>query len=259
MVAGEIAFRYGDKGLPDGTIEMSFRGSAGQSFGAFSINGMRLMLEGEANDYVGKGMHGGEIVIKPPITAKFLSHKNVIIGNTVMYGATGGALYAAGCAGERFCVRNSGGNAVIEGLGDHGCEYMTGGTVVVLGDTGRNFGAGMTGGLAYVLDENNSIPTKLHSQFVTHERVIDQEDIDIIRSMIRRHYEVTESRRSGEILNNFTHYLPLFWKVIPLESIKPLEAQKMATKDEVKVAVLKDESQPAVVSVTNNRVSDLKH
>jgi glutamate synthase (ferredoxin) len=259
MVAGEIAFRYGDRGLPEGTIEISFRGSAGQSFGAFCINGMRLILEGEANDYVGKGMHGGEIVIKPPIGSTFLSHKNVIIGNTVMYGATGGALYVAGDAGERFCVRNSGGNAVIEGLGDHGCEYMTGGTVVVLGDTGRNFGAGMTGGIAYILDENNSFPAKLHSQFVTHERVIEEEDINTIRSMITRHHEVTESKRSEDILKNFTHFLPLFWKVIPVESIKLLEAQKKAAKDDLRLSVPKDESKTGVVTLTNNRVSDLKH
>lgn len=259
MVAGEIAFRYGDRGLPKGTIEIIFNGTAGQSFGAFSINGMRLILEGEANDYVGKGMHGGEIVIKPPIGSKFMSHRNAIIGNTVMYGATGGILHAAGTAGERFCVRNSGGSAVIEGVGDHGCEYMTGGTVVVLGETGRNFGAGMTGGIAYVLDEDNSFPTKLHRQFVTPARVTGEEEIDLVRSMITRHFEATQSKRSEDILNNFGHYLPLFWKVTPLESIKLMEDQKKSGKGELKLPVAKDESQPSIDPLSGSRVSDLKH
>jgi len=259
MVAGEIAFRYGDRGLPEGTIEIHFRGSAGQSFGAFLINGMRLILEGEANDYVGKGMSGGEIVIKPPLESSFLSHENVIIGNTVMYGATGGGLYAAGCAGERFCVRNSGGKAVIEGLGDHGCEYMTGGTVIVLGETGRNFGAGMTGGITYVLDEDETFPSKLHPQFVTNERVIDQEDIDIMRSLISRHYEVTESKRAEDILNNWTRYLPLFWKVIPLESLKLAKAPKEPSKSDMVIPISKEEPQPGVLSVASKPVSELKH
>ncbi|MDA0747355.1 MAG: glutamate synthase large subunit [bacterium] len=213
-LAGEIAFHYGDKGM-DGVIECRFQGSAGQSFGAFCIRGLRLILIGEANDYVGKGMHGGEIVVMPSGHARFQSHKNVIVGNTVMYGATGGTLYAAGCAGERFCVRNSGGHAVVEGLGDHGCEYMTGGVVTILGETGRNFGAGMTGGVAYVLDEDRVFERRFNSQLVGVQRVMDAEDISLLQKMIGRHLEYTNSRRASEVITRWEHYLPLFWKVAP--------------------------------------------
>src|SRR5258708_3359445 len=151
-VSGEIGYQYGKEGLPEGTLERKLEGSAGQSFGTFLAPGIRMILEGEANDYVGKGMSGGEIIVKPSADQKFAAADNSIVGNTCLYGATGGTLLANGRAGERFGVRNSGATAVIEGVGDHGCEYMTGGTVVVLGRTGKNFGAGMTGGLAFVLD-----------------------------------------------------------------------------------------------------------
>ncbi len=215
-VAGEIAFRYGDQGLPDGTIECYFRGSAGQSFGAFCIKGMRLILTGEANDYVGKGMAGAELVIKPPANARFRSHENVIIGNTVMYGATSGFLYAAGQAGERFCVRNSGGCAVVEGVGDHACEYMTGGVVIILGETGRNLGAGMTGGSAYVLDEKQNLPENHNPQSVKLEPVTDNKDITVLVTEIERHAELTGSKRAKEILSNWDTYLPIFRKVSPM-------------------------------------------
>jgi glutamate synthase (NADPH/NADH) large chain/glutamate synthase (ferredoxin) len=213
-LAGEIAYHYGDRGL-DGTIECRFKGSAGQSFGAFCIRGLRLIITGEANDYVGKGMHGGEIVLMPPGRARFQSHKNAIMGNTVMYGATGGTLYAAGTAGERFCVRNSGGHAVVEGLGDHGCEYMTGGVVVVLGDTGRNFGAGMTGGVAFVLDEDCLFEKRFNPQLVGALQVTDPEDIRLLQKMIGRHLEKTNSKRASDIITHWETYLPLFWKVAP--------------------------------------------
>ena len=153
-----------------------FGEARGQSFGAFCVRGLRLVLTGEANDYVGKGMHGGELIVRPPGDATFPSHRNAIVGNTVMYGATGGVLYAAGIAGERFCVRNSGGRAVVEGVGDHGCEYMTDGVVIVLGSTGRNFGAGMTGGVAYVLDEEGSFENRYNPQLVSIHRVDHGED-----------------------------------------------------------------------------------
>ncbi len=220
-LSGEIAFRYGDKGLPDGTIECYFRGSAGQSFGAFLLRGVRLILEGEANDYVGKGMHGGEIIIFPPKERKYTTYENVIVGNTVMYGATGGYLFAAGRAGERFCVRNSGGTAVVEGVGDHGCEYMTGGVVVVLGETGRNFGAGMTGGVAYVLDDSGEFEKRYNPQLVGIERISSLEDADQLRRLIEMHYERTQSERARDILDNWEECLPLFWKVVP----HPSEAQ----------------------------------
>jgi len=215
-LAGEVAYRYGDAGLPDGTIEIRFEGSAGQSFGAFLTRGIRLILEGEANDYVGKGMGGGEIILKPPAKAKFVPHRNVIMGNTVLYGATGGFLFAAGRAGERFAVRNSGAVAVVEGVGDHGCEYMTAGIVVVLGETGRNFGAGMTNGVAFVFDQLGEFPRRYNPELVRIARVSDPSDLETLRALIQRHLQATGSGRAKEILSDWEHYLPLFWKVIPL-------------------------------------------
>lgn len=225
-VSGEIAHRYGDAGLPDGTVELHFDGSAGQSFGAFSIRGMRLILTGEANDYVGKGMHGGEIVVRPPDQTGFVPHENTIMGNTVLYGATGGSLYAAGRAGERFAVRNSGARAVVEGVGDHGCEYMTGGIVVVLGETGRNFGAGMTHGIAFVLDESRDFDKKLNTELVTKAHVNDTEHVQLLRSMIARHLELTGSARAQTILNEWKKYLPLFWQVVPYAPVAKNKASE---------------------------------
>lgn len=213
-LSGEIAFQYGDTPLPKETIRCYFNGSAGQSFGAFCISGLQLVLTGEANDYVGKGMAGGVIVIKPSSDARFKSHENTIIGNTVLYGATSGVLYAAGRAGERFCVRNSGATAVVEGVGDHGCEYMTGGTIVILGETGRNFGAGMTGGSGYVLDENLQFENKINTQLIKLERVTEKVDEDTLIDLIQKHFELTESRRAEQILANWDVFLPLFWKIV---------------------------------------------
>ena len=161
MLGSEVTRRYGADGLPEDTIHLHFNGSAGQSFGAFMPQGMTLELEGDANDYVGKGLSGGKIIVYPPAGSTFAAEENIIIGNVAFYGATSGEAYIRGMAGERFCVRNSGVNAVVEGVGDHGCEYMTGGRVVVLGRTGRNFAAGMSGGIAYVLDENGDFPAPL--------------------------------------------------------------------------------------------------
>jgi len=231
-LAGEIAFRYGDEGLPEGTIECHFKGSAGQSFGAFCIQGLRLVLTGEANDYVGKSMAGGEIVVRLPQNVRFASHTNTIIGNTVMYGATGGILFAAGQAGERFCVRNSGGQAVVEGTGDHACEYMTGGTVVILGKTGRNFGAGMTGGAAFVLDEDSDLEKLYNPELICLERLAHLEDVKMLQSLILRHQALTGSRRAQEILEKWDSYLPRFWKVIPRSS-EPLNSSKAGHKGEL--------------------------
>ncbi|HXK33993.1 MAG TPA: glutamate synthase large subunit [Dehalococcoidia bacterium] len=225
-VAGEVAHRYQDAGLPEGTIVLNFRGSAGQSFGAFNHRGIRLQLRGEANDYVGKGMAGGEIAIRPPEQSTFASHEQVIIGNTCLYGATGGSLFAAGRAGERFAVRNSGAKAVVEGTGDHACEYMTEGVVVILGSTGRNFGAGMSNGIAYVLDEDGDFPGKLNPELVAIKRVATRdadgnvrvrspEDEEMMRSLIMRHVQLTGSRRGKEILENWEYFQPMFWKVAP--------------------------------------------
>lgn len=216
-LAGELAYLYGDKGLPDGTIELRFKGSAGQSFGAFLVAGVRIVLVGEANDYVGKGMSGGEIVIMPSF-GRATAAQDVIIGNTVMYGATGGTLFASGRAGERFCVRNSGGLAVIEGVGDHGCEYMTRGTVVVLGVTGKNFGAGMTGGTAYVFDSDGVFKERYNKQLVGIHRVENEEDEKFLQAIIYRHLELTDSQRAREILNGWREYSYMFWKVLPLAS-----------------------------------------
>ena len=218
-LSGAIARRYGDEGLPDGTIELRFRGSAGQSFGAWLVRGVSLHLVGEANDYVAKGMNGGELAIRPPENAGFASHEAVLVGNTVLYGATGGNMFIAGRAGERFAVRNSGARAVVEGIGDHGCEYMTDGIVVILGDTGRNFGAGMSNGVAFVLDERGDFRTRVNQELVGLEQVTAPEDIELLEALIRRHGELTGSKRAASILDEWKLTLPKFWKVAPKFSL----------------------------------------
>ena len=214
-LSGRIARRYGDEGLPFGTINLHFTGTAGQSFGAFLTRGVRLHLTGEANDYVAKGMNGGAIMIRPHPSQPTLSHETVLVGNTVLYGATGGSLFVAGRAGERFGVRNSGGLAVVEGIGDHGCEYMTDGVVVILGETGRNFGAGMSNGVAFVLDERGDFRSRVNQELVGLEQVTGPEDIELLEALVRRHEEETGSKRAREILADWRHYLPQFWKVAP--------------------------------------------
>ncbi len=230
-VAGEIAKRFGDKNnLAAGTVHVTFRGVAGQSFGAFSINGMRLTLIGEANDYVGKGMAGGELIIRPSDEAPFAWHRNSIIGNTCLYGATGGVLYAAGRAGERFGVRNSGAIAVVEGLGDHGCEYMTGGIMLVLGETGRNFGAGMTGGRAYVFDREGKFPKRVNLELVELERLDGAQDITNVRMLLERHFVATQSNLALELLTNWDDSQEFFWMVIPRGTGAKLE-QAVSAKE----------------------------
>lgn len=219
-----IARRYGDTGLPSGTIQATFRGSAGQSFGAFLINGMRLILIGEANDYVGKGMAGGEIILRPSDAATFKWSESVILGNTVMYGATGGSLFAAGKAGERFCIRNSGARAVVEGVGDHGCEYMTRGMVVVLGKTGRNFGAGMTGGTAFVYDDKEHLTHQVNHELVLIDPVTAPADIIVLQTLIRQHAEYTQSPLAKEILDKWDHSLKRFCKIHSREAAAKMEA-----------------------------------
>src|SRR5579875_2252933 len=214
-LSGEIARRWGSAGLPDGTIEVHLRGTAGQSFGAFCTRGLRLVLVGEANDYVGKGLCGAEIIVRPPPTARFAAHDNVIVGNTVLYGATSGRLYVAGRAGERFAVRNSGALAVVEGTGDHCCEYMTGGVVVVLGSTGRNFGAGMSAGVAYVLDEAGDFPRKVNTELVYLERLREEADFERLVQLLEEHVAATGSARARAILDDWDTYAPRFWKVVP--------------------------------------------
>jgi glutamate synthase domain-containing protein 3 len=214
-LAGEIARRYGDAGLPAHTIRVTLHGSAGQSFGAFCINGLDLTFLGEPNDYVGKSMAGGEIVLRPPIDARWKTNENFIAGNTILYGATGGSLFAAGRVGERFAVRNSGSVSVVEGVGDHGCEYMTSGTVVVLGWTGQNFGAGMTGGTAYVYDQAHTFEHRLNPQLVRMERIGDDADELRVRDLVRRHVDATDSDWAQGLLQNWSAARELFWKIVP--------------------------------------------
>ncbi|MBN3878757.1 MULTISPECIES: glutamate synthase-related protein [unclassified Nostoc] len=213
-LAGAIASQYGDSGF-EGQINLNFTGSVGQSFGAFNLPGIILSLEGEANDYVGKGMHGGEIIIKPPTDATYNASQNVIVGNTCLYGATGGILFANGLAGERFAVRNSKGVAVIEGAGDHCCEYMTGGVIVVLGKVGRNVAAGMTGGLAYFLDEDDSFRELVNPEIVKIQRVITEVGAKQLQELIQTHAERTASPKAKKILQNWQEFLPKFWQLVP--------------------------------------------
>jgi glutamate synthase domain-containing protein 3 len=210
-----IARTHEDAGLPKGSVNLRFTGSAGQSFGAWLVGGVSLRLEGEANDYVAKGMHGGEIVIRPPEGAGFSAGESTLVGNTVLYGATGGSLFVSGRAGERFGVRNSGAVAVVEGCGDHGCEYMTDGLVVILGRAGRNFGAGMSGGVAYVLDLDGTFPDRLNRELVRSDPVGDPAEIERLRTLIDRHRELTGSARAAELLAGWPDQLSRFWKVAP--------------------------------------------
>ncbi len=226
-VAGAVAMRHGNGGLQAGALALDFQGSVGQSFGAFCVPGMALTLHGEAQDYVAKGMTGGEIAILPPPEADLKSHENVIIGNTCLYGATGGSLFVAGLAGERFAVRNSGAEAVVEGAGDHCCEYMTSGTVAVLGEVGRNFGAGMAAGIAFVLDENHTFSRRYNPEMVDIEPLSDGEDIATLQRLLERHVALTQSPRGQAILRDFERYLPLFWKVYPKPLRELMEQQSL--------------------------------
>jgi glutamate synthase domain-containing protein 2/glutamate synthase domain-containing protein 1/glutamate synthase domain-containing protein 3 len=218
MLGGEIARKYGSAGLPDGTIQFKFHGSAGQSFGAFVPNGVTLELEGDANDYVGKGLSGGRIIAYPPKTSSFLPEESILVGNVVLYGATTGEAFLNGIAGERFAVRNSGATAVVEGVGDHGCEYMTNGMVVVLGSTGRNFAAGMSGGIAYVYDDQGDFSTRrCNRTSVDLEPLVGGEDIDRVRGLLERHRDLTGSPRAAWILEHWADAQPRFIKIFPHE------------------------------------------
>jgi glutamate synthase (NADPH/NADH) large chain len=250
MLSGEIATRYGHAGLPEDTIWVSMSGAAGQSFGAWLAHGVTLDLVGEANDYVGKGLSGGRIVVRPPADSGIVPEKSIIVGNTVLYGAISGECYFRGVAGERFAVRNSGANAVVEGTGDHGCEYMTGGVVVVIGPTGRNFAAGMSGGIAYVFDEDGQFERRCNLAMVDLEPVPSENDVmeksrhqigdleshglvDIadmsrfdeerLRRLIENHLHYTGSARAKAILDDWDAYLPKFVKVMPVEYRRALE------------------------------------
>jgi glutamate synthase (NADPH/NADH) large chain len=230
MLSGEIARRHGARGLPDGQLRIRLQGSAGQSFGAFLASGVTLELEGDANDYLGKGLSGGRIIVYPPGASRFTPEENVLVGNTVLYGATAGEVYLRGLAGERFAVRNSGAQAVVEGVGDHGCEYMTGGAVVVLGPTGRNFAAGMSGGMAFVLDRERSFRERCNLEMVELESLVDESEIWLVHGMIERHLHHTGSKLAQRVLDNWERMVPQFVKVMPTDYKRVLQARRAARK-----------------------------
>jgi glutamate synthase domain-containing protein 3 len=230
MLGGEIARRYGSAGLPDGSIHFKFRGSAGQSFGAFVPNGVTLELEGDSNDYLGKGLSGGRIIAYPPKTSSFLPEESILVGNVVLYGATSGFVFLNGIAGERFAVRNSGATAVVEGVGDHGCEYMTNGLVIVLGSTGRNFAAGMSGGTAYVYDDQGDFTSRrCNKASVDLEPLVDSADIDRVQSLLAQHRDLTGSPRAAWVLEHWADAQPKFIKVFPHEYKRVLGVARAQT------------------------------
>jgi glutamate synthase domain-containing protein 3 len=226
ITGSEVTRKYGPAGLPDDTIRLKFTGSAGQSFGAFVPRGMTLTLEGDANDYLGKGLSGGRLVVYPPREATFVAEENIIIGNVALYGATGGEAFIRGVAGERFGVRNSGASAVVEGVGDHGCEYMTGGRVVIIGATGRNFAAGMSGGVAYILDEAQTFAKRCNKELVSLSKLEDAEEAKLVHGLVLRHAQATGSKRAEEVLANWSQWVPFFVRVMPNDYRRVLEAQK---------------------------------
>ncbi|WP_031429104.1 glutamate synthase large subunit [Flavimarina sp. Hel_I_48] len=222
ILSNEISKIYGEQGLPDNTLKVNFKGSAGQSFGAFATRGLTLKIDGNANDYIGKGLSGARLIVKVPEESTFEAHKNVIIGNVALYGATTGEAYFNGIAGERFCVRNSGAHAVVEGIGDHGCEYMTGGVAVILGATGRNFGAGMSGGIAYIYDDAGTFRKNCNSLDLNLDPVTEAEDKEQLQTLITNHYNYTQSQLAQSILEKWEEHLPKFIKVLPEEYRKAL-------------------------------------
>ena len=234
----EITKRFGGEGLTEDTINIHFSGSAGMSFGAFIPNGVTLTLEGDANDYIGKGLSGGKIIVYPPLNSTFVAEKNILVGNVVLYGATRGEAYFRGIAGERFCVRNSGVNTVVEGIGDHGCEYMTGGRVVVIGKTGRNFAAGMSGGIAYVLDENDEFKINCNKGMVDLDQLTDDDDCHTVKTLLKKHINYTKSPVAKNILDNWDKYQSKFIKVMPRDYKRVLSAIKKARE----IGVSEDEA-----------------
>ncbi len=232
ILGSELTRRYGGAGLPDDTIKIKFDGSAGQSFGAFLPKGITLTLEGDANDYVGKGLSGGKIIVYPPKVSTFVPEENVLIGNVALYGATGGRAFFRGRAGERFCVRNSGALAVVEGVGDHGCEYMTGGVALVIGPTGRNFAAGMSGGFAFLFDEHGEFPRNCNLEMVDLEPFQDPDDLELVRDLLLRHAGYTGSTVAARILGDWDWAVSKFVKVMPVDYRRVLQEQKRAAESQ---------------------------
>ena len=239
ILSSEVTRRFGPKGLPEDTIQLQFRGSAGQSLGAFSVPGVTIRVEGDVNDYCGKGLSGGKIVVTPDRLSTFVAEENIIAGNVVLYGATSGEIYLRGITGERFCVRNSGASAVVEGVGDHGCEYMTGGTAVILGPTGRNFAAGMSGGVAYALDLDGNFASLVNREMVELEDLIDAEDVDVVLTLIKRHVEYTGSARGQWVLDHWDEVVSRFVKVMPSDykaAIQKLKEEATAGQKQAELA-----------------------
>jgi len=226
MLSYEISKRYGEEGLPEDTIRIDFKGSAGQSFGAFLAPGVTFTLGGDANDYIGKGLSGGHLVVSPPEECPIVPEENILIGNVALYGAIAGKAFFRGVAGERFAVRNSGAHTVVEAVGDHGCEYMTGGRVVVLGQTGRNFAAGMSGGIAYVLDRDEQFAIHCNQSIVDLLPVEEEEDIQELRNLIEEYRKLTGSTVAEKILNEWEATLTKFVKVYPTDYRRVLEERK---------------------------------
>ncbi|MDX1567440.1 MAG: glutamate synthase-related protein, partial [Longimicrobiales bacterium] len=247
LLSAEVARRYGEEGLPPDTIVFRMKGSAGQSFGAFLSPGITLDLEGDANDYIGKGLSGGRIIVRTPPEAPFEAHEQIIIGNIALYGATSGEAYFNGHAGERFAVRNSGVLTVVEGVGDHGCEYMTGGVAVILGETGKNFAAGMSGGEAYVLDPDREFPARVNLDMVDLEPLEDERDISLVHRLVENHHHYTGSKRAKQILDDWDEQVSHFLKVMPRPYAEVLRQNMMHGKD-IRVAV------PAAPALENGRV-----
>jgi len=238
MLSYHVSVKYGEEGLPDDTIRVHFKGSAGQSFGAFLAPGITFHLEGDANDYLGKGLSGGTIIVHPAAESTIVPEENIIAGNVVLYGAISGRAYLRGIAGERFCIRNSGCHAVVEGVGEHGCEYMTGGVVVILGDAGRNFAAGMSGGIAYVLDRNRNFNIHCNTGMVDLVRVEEKEDIDTLRRLIEEHQRFTQSTVAAGVLKEWETFLPQFVKVYPRDYKRVLEERRRREKETLMAEVL---------------------
>jgi glutamate synthase (ferredoxin) len=232
ILSNEISKLYGAKGLPKDTLELNFKGAAGQSFGAFGTHGLSLIVDGNTNDYFGKGLSGAKIIVKVPKEADFKSEENIITGNVALYGATAGEAYINGIAGERFCVRNSGAQAVVEGVGDHGCEYMTGGTAIILGDVGRNFAAGMSGGTAYIYKTKNFDKRNFNTEMIEFENPSDQ-DLDLVKTLIENHFTYTSSKVAEKILNDWKKESSNFVKIMPTEYKLALEKMAKEKIDEI--------------------------
>jgi glutamate synthase (ferredoxin) len=251
ILGSDLTRKFGFDGLPDDTITLNFKGSAGQSFGAFVPRGITLRLEGDSNDYTGKGLSGGKMIIYPPKEATFVPEENILIGNVALYGATSGSMFARGVAGERFCVRNSGALAVVEGTGDHGCEYMTGGRVVIIGPTGRNFAAGMSGGIAYVYDEDGDFHIRCNKEMVDLE-ALDEEDMELVRGLMERHREYTGSTVADRLLNEWPAAAKKFVKVFPKDFKRAILEGVEAAKTDVQAA----QGAPTNGKKTNGRAAN---